>query len=74
MASIFTLTIALLFPGPETELLVEETIEFAHRRFASENEFLIADNGHWQWSHRALALLWHCQKPEFMPQTFLLQL
>lgn len=34
-----------LIPRPETELLVEETIEFAHRRFASENEFLIADIG-----------------------------
>jgi len=32
-------------PRPETELLVEKTIEFAHCRFSSESEFAIADIG-----------------------------
>lgn len=34
-----------LIPRPETELLVEKTIEFAHYRFPSENQFVIADIG-----------------------------
>lgn len=34
-----------LIPRPETELLVEKTIEFAHCCFSSENQFVIADIG-----------------------------
>ena len=34
-----------LIPRPETELLVEKTIEFAHCCFSSENQLVIADIG-----------------------------
>ena len=34
-----------LIPRPETELLVEKTVEFAQRRYPSGNQFVIADVG-----------------------------
>jgi len=34
-----------LIPRPETELLVEKTVEFAQRRYPSGNQFVIADIG-----------------------------
>jgi len=35
----------VLIPRPETELLVEKALEFAHQRSPSENQFTIADIG-----------------------------